>query len=362
MHHRIQQKELKIEEMTSKVEDLEKRVEAMEEFEKSLVKTMVNLDMKEIMEVVKEQRERILGLETKLREKEKELEQAEALLEDKHFEKEEEKVTPAVLRPRGINVTLAREDEVKEATKTIEGVETPRRMENGGGKLSAPLASVLRANTGLIIQRPAGGDEQRRESDDENNSPSISEQPGPSSENMADLLEARGVTFQRYMSTSSSAQGQAASEAEHLGTQRDEIPTGIEDEEEEAEADVEEASLKRRPNSSLGNEKEGWKEKRMKKLEGEDDGDSFWFSAPPESMIDDDDDPDETLDHDNIELSSGTKSWLRNGVLVKEWTEDGRRVLEWEGDGWRGECPDCLQKIVHVCPDDAIFLELFSEY
>lgn len=194
MHHRIQQKELKIEEMTSKVEDLEKRVEAMEEFEKSLVKTMVNLDMKEIMEVVKEQRERILGLETKLREKEKEFEQAEALLEDKHFEKEEEIVTPAVLRLRGINVTLAREDEVKEATKTIEGVETARRMENGGGKPSAPLASVLRANTGLIIQRPAGGGEQRREShgesDDESNGPSISEQPGPSSEDMA-----RGGTY-----------------------------------------------------------------------------------------------------------------------------------------------------------------------
>ena len=45
----------------------------MEEFEKSLVKTMVNMDMKEVVEVVKEQRERILGLETKLREKEKEL-------------------------------------------------------------------------------------------------------------------------------------------------------------------------------------------------------------------------------------------------------------------------------------------------
>ena len=217
MHHRIQQKELKIEEMTSKVEDLEKRVEAMEEFEKSLVKTMVNLDMKEIVEVVKEQRERILGLETNLREKEEEVKKAEALLEDKHHEKEE-KVTPAMLRLRGINVTLAREDEVKEATKTIEGCETPRRMENGGGKPSAPLASVLRANTGLIIQRPAGGGEQSGESDgesDENDSPSISsEQPGPSSENMADLLKARGVTFQRYMPSSSSAQGQAASEVE----------------------------------------------------------------------------------------------------------------------------------------------------
>lgn len=155
MHHRIQQKELKIQEMTSKVEDLEKRVEAMEEFEKSLVKTMVNMDMKEVVEVVKEQRERILGLETKLREKEEEV---EALLEDKHHEKEG-RVTPAGLRLRGINVTLAREDEVKEATKTkIEGVETGRRMENGGGRPSAPLASVLRANTGLIIQRPAGGD------------------------------------------------------------------------------------------------------------------------------------------------------------------------------------------------------------
>ena len=54
MHHRIQQKELKIQEMTSKVEDLEKRVEAMEEFEKSLVKTKVNMDMKEVVEVVKE--------------------------------------------------------------------------------------------------------------------------------------------------------------------------------------------------------------------------------------------------------------------------------------------------------------------
>ena len=76
----------------------------------------------------------------------------------------------------------------------------------------------------------------------------------------------------------------------------------------------------------------------------------------------DDDDPDEILDHDDVELLSGTKSWLSNGVLVREWTEDGRRVLEWECDGWRGECPDCLQKIVHVCPDDAIFWDLCSEY
>ena len=99
----------------------------------------------------------------------------------------------------------------------------------------------------------------------------------------------------------------------------------------------------------------------MKKLEEEDDGDSFWSSAPPES-IRDDDDYDEILDHEDIELSGGTKSWLSNGVLVREWKEDGRRVLEWECDGWRGECPDCLQRIVHVCPDDAIFLELSSEY
>ena len=100
----------------------------------------------------------------------------------------------------------------------------------------------------------------------------------------------------------------------------------------------------------------------MKTLEEEeDDDDSFWSSAPPES-IRDDDDHDEILDHDDIELSSGAKSWLSNGVLVREWTEDGRRVLEWECDGWRGECPGCLQRIVHVCPDDAIFLELSSEY
>merc|ERR1711973_938275 len=101
----------------------------------------------------------------------------------------------------------------------------------------------------------------------------------------------------------------------------------------------------------------------MKKLEEEEDGDdSFWSSAPPES-IRDDDDHDEILDHKDIELSGGTKSWLSNGVLVRQWTEDGRRrVLEWECDGWRGECPDCLQRIVHVCPDDAIFLQLSSEY
>jgi len=231
-----------------------------------------------------------------------------------------------VLRLRGINVTLAREDEAKEATKTIE---TPRRMENGGGKPSAPLASVLRANTGLIIRRPAGGGEQNRESDgesdDENNSPSISEQPGTSSENMADLLKARGVTFQRYMPSSSSAQGQAVSEAEHLGTQSDEILTGKKDEEEETEAEVKEASLKRRPNSYLNDEKERRRKKRMKKLEeGEDDGDdSFWSSAPPESMRDDDD-HDGILDHDDIELSSGTKSWPSNGVLVREWKKRGQ--------------------------------------
>ena len=99
----------------------------------------------------------------------------------------------------------------------------------------------------------------------------------------------------------------------------------------------------------------------MKKLEEEEDGDSFWSSAPPESLRDDDD-HDEILDQIDIELTGRTESWLSNGVLVKEWKEDGRRVLEWECDGWRGECPDCLQKKVHVCPDDAIFLELSSEY
>merc|ERR1711936_1001062 len=102
MHIRNQQKDQKIHEMTSRLTDLEKKVEAMEEFETSLVKTMVNPDMKEIVETVKEQRERILQLEKKVREK----------------EEKEERVTPAMLRLRGINVTLARGDEVRETTNT----------------------------------------------------------------------------------------------------------------------------------------------------------------------------------------------------------------------------------------------------
>merc|ERR1711862_90218 len=102
---------------TSRMADLEKKVEAMEEFEKSLVKTMVNPDMKEIVETVKEQRERILQLEKKVREKEEEVEHAEALIDEMNEEKEE-RVTPAMLRLRGINVTLARGDEVRETTNT----------------------------------------------------------------------------------------------------------------------------------------------------------------------------------------------------------------------------------------------------
>jgi len=160
MHMRHQQKDQKIQELTSRLSDLEKKVEAMEEFEKSLVKTMVNPDMKEIVETVKEQRERILELEKKVREKEEEVEQAEALLDEMNDEKEEERVTPAMLRLRGINVTLARGDEVRETTNPASETDSGkddlvRRMENGGGKPPAPLADILRANIGLTVQRPA---------------------------------------------------------------------------------------------------------------------------------------------------------------------------------------------------------------
>merc|ERR1719209_2556081 len=102
--------------------------------------------MKDIVETVKEQRERILELEKKVREKEEEVEQAEALLDEMNDEKEE-RVTPAMLRLRGINVTLARGDEVRETTNNALETDSGkddlvRRMENGGGKPPAPLADI----------------------------------------------------------------------------------------------------------------------------------------------------------------------------------------------------------------------------
>merc|ERR1712037_107654 len=113
-----------------------------------------------------------LQLERKVREKEEEVEQAEALLDEMNEEREE-KVTPAMLRLRGINVTLARGDEVRETANTAlemdsrVGDGSARRMENGGGKPPAPLADILRANIGLTVQRPAGESEAGNESSEE---------------------------------------------------------------------------------------------------------------------------------------------------------------------------------------------------
>ena len=372
MHMRHQQKDQKIQELTSRLSDLEKKVEAMEEFEKSLVKTMVNPDMKEIVETVKEQRERILELEKKVREKEEEVEQAEALLDEMNDEKEEERVTPAMLRLRGINVTLARGDEVRETTNPASETDSGkddlvRRMENGGGKPPAPLADILRANIGLTVQRPAGENEGGNESDNEGDEEDITQNRGPEEEvqqtnptDMADLLRARGISIQRSAPTStpSSSQSQHSSIHAHDRDEGLEDEGGFTDEEDEEESysNMRSAAIKR-PYNFIEEEKERRREKRMREFEEEVKSDAFWSSLPGERSDERDEQDEEWDDEDGNEeeLGCGVREWENGGLMVSEWEEDGRRVLQWEVDGWREECSDCLRGWVHLCPDDIDF-------
>ena len=373
MHMRHQQKDQKIQELTSRLSDLEKKVEAMEEFEKSLVKTMVNPDMKEIVETVKEQRERILELEKKVREKEEEVEQAEALLDEMNDGKEEEKVTPAMLRLRGINVTLARGDEVRETTNPASETDSGkddlvRRMENGGGKPPAPLADILRANIGLTVQRPAGESEEGgNESDEEGEEDNIPQNRGAEEEvrqtnptDMADLLRARGISIQRSGSTSTpSSQSQQSSihvRDREESLEDDENFTDDEDDEEDNFSNMRGAAIKR-PYNFIEEEKERRREKRMREFEEEVKSDAFWSSLPGERSEErgeqDDEWDDEDSNHEG--QGSGVREWENGGLMVSEWEEEGRRVLQWEVDGWREECSDCLRGWVHICPEDVNF-------
>ena len=379
MHMRHQQKDQKIQEMTSRLADLEKKVEAMEEFEKSLVKTMVNPDMKEIVETVKEQRERILELEKKVREKEEEVEQAEALLDEMNDEKEE-KVTPAMLRLRGINVTLARGDEVRETTNTALETDSGkarvgdglgRRMENGGGKPPAPLADILRANIGLTVQRPSGeserGDESGNEEEEEDNialnrgAEEEVQQTNPT--DMADLLRARGVSIQRSASTPTSSNPTSSNQQSSIQDREESLPDDYtfsddedeEDKEEEGFSNVRNAAVKR-PYNYIEEEKERRREKRMREFEEEVKSDAFWSSISG-GQRDGEGEQDEEWDDedDDDEHGSRVREWENGGLMVREWEEDGRRVLQWEVDGWMEECPDCVRSWVHLCPDDANF-------
>ena len=373
MHMRHQQKDQKIQEMTSRLADLEKKVEAMEEFEKSLVKTMVNQDMKEIVETVKEQRERILQLEKKVREKEEEVEQAEALLDEVNEDKEE-RVTPAMLRLRGINVTLARGDEVRETTNTAlemdsttarVGDGSARRMENGGGKPPAPLADILRANIGLTVQRPAGESEAGNESGEEGEEEKMAVNIGAAAAeeelrqtnptDVADLLRARGVNIQRSAPTPTSSNQHSSMHEIEDNLQDDELFSDEEDDdgEEEGFSNGRNAAEKR-PYNYIEEEKERRREKRMRDFEEEVKSDAFWSSMRDGQR---DGEQDEELDDeaDDGELGSGVQVWENGGLMVKEWEEEGRRVLQWEVDGWVEECPDCLRGWVHLCPNDANF-------
>jgi len=391
MHMRNQQKDQKIQEMTSRMADLEKKVEAMEEFEKSLVKTMVNPDMKEIVETVKEQRERILQLEKKVREKEEEVEHAEALLDEMNEEKEE-RVTPAMLRLRGINVTLARGDEVRETTNTAletdsgkmrvgDGLQE-RRMENGGGKPPAPLADILRANMGLTVQRPAGG-ESEGGNENEEKGENIAVNRGPAAEgeelhqtknptnvadllqargvnnptnprgetnptDVADLLRARGVSIQR----STSSDQHSSMHGREENHQDDGNFSNEEDEDREEEGFSNVRNAEKRPYNYIEEEKERRREKRMREFEEEVKTDAFWSST---SAGERDGIQDEEWDDEDDEDGSGVRVWENGGLIVKEWEEEGRRVLQWEVDGWVEECPDCLRGWVHLCPNDANF-------
>jgi len=379
MHMRHQQKDKKIQEMTSRLADLERKVEAMEEFEASLVKTMVNPDLKEIVETVKEQRERILELEKRVREKEEEVEQAEALIDEMNDEKEErvttpamlrlqkeERVTPAMLRLRGINVTLARGDEVRETTnpasETDSGKdELGRRMENGGGKPPAPLADILKANIGLTVQRPAGESEGGNESDDEGEEDNIALNRGSEEEvrqqtnptDMADLLRARGVSIQRSASTSTPpSQSLQSSRHAHDREESFQDDENFTDEEEDEDA-------KKRPYNFIEEEKERRREKRMREFEEEVKSDAFWSSLPGEKRGEegeqDNDEWGDEDDDDNDLGSGGMRTWENGGLMIREWEEDGRRVIQWEFEGWREECTDCLRGWVHLCPDDTTF-------
>ena len=384
MHIRNQQKDQKIQEMTSRLTDLEKKVDAMEEFETSLVKTMVNPDMKEIVETVKEQREKILQLEKKVREKEEEVEQAEALLDEMN-EGKEEKVTPAMLRLRGINVTMARGDEVRETTSTA-ALETdwgksdglPRRMENGGGKPAEHLASVLRANMGLTVQRPLGQNEGRCESDDEGEnettfsrgSEEVVEEQQASPPDMSDLLRARGVTIERAASTvdvdstpPSSTATQSSLHHPHNREERvqdgDSFTDEEENREEESYSNTGNTAAKRTYESYdyIEEERERRREKRMREFEEEVKSDAFWSTFPDERKTDEEgDDDDMWQDEDDFDdQGCRLREWEHGELIVREWEEGGRRVLQWKVDGWKEGCPDCLKGWVHLCPDDANF-------
>ena len=383
MHIRNQQKDQKIQEMTSRLTDLEKKVDAMEEFETSLVKTMVNPDMKEIVETVKEQREKILQLEKKVREKEEEVEQAEALLDEMN-EGKEEKVTPAMLRLRGINVTMARGDEVRETTSTA-ALETdwgksdglPRRMENGGGKPAEHLASVLRANMGLTVQRPLGQNEGRCESDDEGEnettfsrgSEEVVQEQQTSPADMSDLLRARGVTIERAASTvdvdSTPPSSTATQSSLHPHNREERVQDGDsftdedENREEESYSNTGNTAAKRTYESYdyIEEERERRREKRMREFEEEVKSDAFWSSFPDQRNTDEEgDDDDMWQDEDDFDdQGCRVREWEHGELIVREWEEGGRRVLQWKVDGWKEECPDCLKGWVHLCPDDANF-------
>jgi len=109
----------KVKEMTSKLGDAEKKVEKMEQFEKSLISSMLNPDLEEIMKTVKEQQQKIFDLEAKLKAKEEEevLRQKSPSLEEtvQNDVKAPVKSNPseAMLKLRGINVSLVKTDDEK---------------------------------------------------------------------------------------------------------------------------------------------------------------------------------------------------------------------------------------------------------